>query len=63
MHNNKTKLCAYIGLVDCCPRCGEVFSRDNPNFIDEESQRNHLLECMDDEKCKAFQMKRFYILV
>lgn len=35
-----------LGLVDCCPRCGESFE----GYPDEEAQRMHLAECTDTVK-------------
>lgn len=43
-----------MGLVDCCPRCGEVFE----GYPDEESQRQHLTDCMDDKKHAEHQSKK-----
>jgi len=43
-----------LGLIDCCPRCGESFE----DYEDEDSQRLHLVECMDDKKHAEFKAKR-----
>jgi hypothetical protein len=42
-----------FGLRDCCPRCGEDFSDAN---IDEGQQRQHLMECSDETKHKAYKI-------
>jgi hypothetical protein len=43
-----------LGLIDCCPRCGEEFE----GYPDEESQRAHLMECNDDDKIKKHKRKK-----
>ena len=40
--------------MDCCPRCGESFE----GYPDEDTQRQHLVDCMDDKKHAAFAAKR-----
>lgn len=42
-----------LGLIDCCPRCGESFE----GYPEEDLQREHLVECMDDKKHALFQVQ------
>jgi hypothetical protein len=42
-----------LGLLDCCPRCGETFD----NFPDQD-QRLHLMECTDDNGKQAAYKKK-----
>ena len=41
-----------LGLIDCCPRCGESFE----GYPEEDLQREHLVECMDDKKHAQFKV-------
>jgi hypothetical protein len=43
-----------LGLLDCCPRCGESFE----GYPDEDQQRQHLVDCMDDKKHAEFKAHR-----
>jgi curved DNA-binding protein CbpA len=43
-----------MGLSDVCPRCGEDFTE----MEDEEEQRRHLMECVDEKKHKEFAVKK-----
>jgi hypothetical protein len=43
-----------MGLTDVCPRCGEDFTE----LADENEQRKHLMECVDEGKHKAFDAKK-----
>ena len=43
-----------MGLVDCCPRCGESFE----GYPDEETQRLHLMDCTDTRKHAAHSEKK-----
>lgn len=40
-----------MGLIDCCPRCGELLE----GYPTEEEQRQHLMECNDVSKHKEFK--------
>lgn len=46
MTDQESERAFMLGLVDCCPRCGE----DLEGYHDEESQREHLMNCTDTTK-------------
>lgn len=42
-----------LGLIDCCPRCGEMLE----DYGDEDCQRQHLMNCTDEVKHSEFKAK------
>jgi hypothetical protein len=51
--NSEKEKAFVLGLIDCCPRCGEEFE----DYPDEEMTRLHLLNCTDENKHETYKRK------